>query len=133
VQTLLSSNLRSKYLKIKIFRTTKLPVVLYWCETWSLTLREELRLRVFENRVLGRIFLLKRDEVTGKWRKLHNEVSAAWSRVSSEHTVWGGRSILRIWGEKICSQRIGPGKPETTCETYCDVWKNNVTVGLNIM
>jgi hypothetical protein len=46
---------------------------LYGCETWSLTLREEYRLRVFENRVLGRIFGPKRDEVTGEWRKLHNE------------------------------------------------------------
>jgi hypothetical protein len=51
-----------------------LPVVLYGCETWSLTLREEHRLRVFENRVLRRIFGPKRDEVTGEWRKLHNEV-----------------------------------------------------------
>ena len=50
-----------------------LPVVLYGCDTWSLTLREERRLRVFENRVLRRIFGLKRDEVTGEWRKLHNE------------------------------------------------------------
>jgi hypothetical protein len=50
-----------------------LPVVLYGCETWSLTLREEHRLRVFENRVLRRIFGPKRDEVTGGWRKLHNE------------------------------------------------------------
>jgi hypothetical protein len=50
-----------------------LPVVLYSCQTWSLTLREEHRLRVFENRVLRRIFGTKRDEVTGDWRKLHNE------------------------------------------------------------
>jgi hypothetical protein len=51
-----------------------LPVVLYGCETWSLTLREEYRLRVFENRMLRRIFGPKRVEVTGDWRKLHNEV-----------------------------------------------------------
>ena len=50
-----------------------LSVVLYGCETWSLTLREERRLRVFENRVLRRIFGSKRDEVTGEWRKLHND------------------------------------------------------------
>ena len=49
------------------------PVALYGCETWSLTLREERRLRVFENRVLRRVFGPKRDEVTGKWKKLHNE------------------------------------------------------------
>ena len=60
-------------LKIKIYRTVVLPVVLYGCETWSLTLREECRLRIFENRVLRRIFGPKRDEVTGMWRKLHNE------------------------------------------------------------
>jgi hypothetical protein len=53
--------------------TIILPVVLYGCETWSLTLREERRLRVFENRVLRRVFGPKRDEVTGEWRKLHNE------------------------------------------------------------
>ena len=59
--------------KIKIYRTIIFPVVLYWCETWSLTLREERRLRVFENRVLRRVFGPKRDEVTGEWRKMHNE------------------------------------------------------------
>jgi hypothetical protein len=59
--------------KIKIYKTIILPVVLYWCETLSLTLGEEHRLRVFENRVLWRIFGPKTDEVTGGWRKLHNE------------------------------------------------------------
>jgi len=73
VQNLLSSSLLSRNLKINIYRTIILPVVLYGCETWSLTLREERRLRVFENRVLRRIFGPKRDEVTGEWRKLHNE------------------------------------------------------------
>jgi hypothetical protein len=63
----------SKNLKIKIYKTIILPVVLYGCETWSLTFREEHILRVFENRVLRRIFGPKRDEVTGEWRKLHNE------------------------------------------------------------
>jgi hypothetical protein len=58
-----------KNLKIKIYKIIILPVVLYGCETWSLTLREEQRLKVFENRVLGRIFRLKRDEITGGWRK----------------------------------------------------------------
>jgi len=67
VQNLLSSSLLPKKLKIKIYRTIVLPVVLvlYGCETWSLTLREERRLRVFENRVLRRVFGPKRDEVTG--------------------------------------------------------------------
>jgi len=73
VKNLLSSSLLSKKLKIKINRTIILPVVLYGCETWSLTLREESRLRVFENRVYRRIFGPKMDEVTREWRKLHNE------------------------------------------------------------
>ena len=73
VQNRLSSSVLSKNLKIKIYRTIILPFVLYGCETWSLTLREERRLRVFENGVLRRIFGPKRDEVTGEWRKLHNE------------------------------------------------------------
>ena len=70
---LLSSNLLSKNLEIQIYRTIILPFALYGCETWSLTLREERRLRVFENRVLRGVFGTKRDEVTGEWRKLHNE------------------------------------------------------------
>jgi hypothetical protein len=58
---------------MKIYRTIILPVVLYGCETWSLTLREEHSLRVFGNRVLRKIFGLQRDGVTGEWRRLHNE------------------------------------------------------------
>ena len=73
VQYLLSSRLLSKNLKIKIYRTIILPVVLYGCETWSLTLREERMLRAFENMVLRRIFGSRRDAVTGEWRRLHNE------------------------------------------------------------
>jgi len=73
VQNLLSSRLLSKNIKIKIHRTVILPVVLCGCETWSLTLREERKLRVFENIVLRRIFEPRRDEVTGEWRRLHNK------------------------------------------------------------
>ena len=62
----MSSSLLFKNVKIKIYRTIILPVVLYGCETWSLRLREELRLRMFEKRLLRRIFGLKRDEVTGE-------------------------------------------------------------------
>jgi len=65
--------LLSKIYGIKAYRTKILPFVLYGCETWSLTFREGLRLRVFENRVLRRVFGPKRDDVTGEWRKLHNE------------------------------------------------------------
>ena len=69
-QNLLSSSLLSKKLKIKIYRTIVLPVVLYGCETWSVTPREERRLRVFENMVLRRVFGPKKDEVTGEWKKI---------------------------------------------------------------
>jgi hypothetical protein len=73
MQNILSSSLLYKNIKIKIYRALMSPFVLCGCETWSLTLREERRLRVFENRVLRRIFGPKRDEVTGEWRKLHDE------------------------------------------------------------
>jgi hypothetical protein len=63
----------SENVKVRICKTIILPVVLYGCETWSLTVKEEHKLRVFENRVLRRIFGPKRDGVTGGWRKLHNE------------------------------------------------------------
>jgi hypothetical protein len=65
--------LLSRNLKIKIYRIIILPVYLYACEAWSLTLREERRLKLFENIVLRRMFGPKRDEVPGEWRKLHNE------------------------------------------------------------
>jgi len=69
----LFARLLPKNLKTKINGTIILPLALYGCETWSLTLKEECRLRVYANRVLRRIFGPKRDEVTGEWRKLHNE------------------------------------------------------------
>jgi hypothetical protein len=70
VQNLSSYRLWSKNIKIRIYKTIILPVVPNWCETWALTLTDEVRLRVFENRVLRRIFGPKRDEVTRSWRKL---------------------------------------------------------------
>jgi len=73
VQNLLSSTLLYKNIKIQIYSSIILPVVLYGCETWSFTLRKERRLRVFENRVLRRKFGSKWDEVTGEWRKLPND------------------------------------------------------------
>jgi len=77
VQNLLSSSLLSKNIKIKLYKTIILPVVVYGCETWSLTLREEGTVRVFEDRVLRRIRGPKRDEVTREWRKHVIEVSDA--------------------------------------------------------
>jgi hypothetical protein len=85
--TIRSSCLLSKNLKIRIYKTIILPVVLYGSETWSLTLREEHRLRVFENRVLKKIVGPKRDEVTGELRKLHNE---------ELHEFYSSPSIIRI-------------------------------------
>jgi hypothetical protein len=73
--------------KIKIYKTVILPVVLYGCETLSLTLREVHRLRVFENRVLRRIFGPKKDEVTGGWRKLHN---------AELHGLYSSPSLVRV-------------------------------------
>jgi hypothetical protein len=93
VQNLLSSRLLSRNLKMRIYKTIILPVVLYGCETWSLTLREEHRLRVFENMLLRRIFGPKRDEVTGEWRKLHNE---------ELHDLYPSLSIIKI----IMSRRM---------------------------
>jgi len=89
MQNLLSSSLLSKNIKTKMFRNVIYPVVvLYGCGTWSLTLREELRLRVFESRVLTSIFGLKRDEVKGKWRKLHNrELSDLYSSLNTVRLI----------------------------------------------
>jgi hypothetical protein len=105
---LLSSTLLSKNTKIKIYRTIILHVVLYGCETWSLTLREEHRLRVFENRVLRRIFGPKRDEVTGEWRRLHNEELN--DLYSSPHSIiiWVIKSRRMRWAGHVA--RMGEGR-----------------------
>jgi hypothetical protein len=104
------------YSGIRIYKTAILPMILYGCETWSLTLREEHRLRVFENRVLRRIFRPKEDEVTGELRKLYKE---------ELHDLYSSPSIIRIiktrgvtWeghvarmGEKRNAYRLLMGKP----------------------
>jgi hypothetical protein len=96
VQNILSSSLLSKNIKIKIYRTIILPVILYGWETLLLTLREKLRQKVLKNRVLRRIFGHKRDEVTGKWRRLHNqELYALYSSIiiqviKSRRMGWAG-------------------------------------------
>ena len=98
------------------FITIVLLVVLYGCETWSLTSREERRLRVFESRVLRRIFGPKRDEVTGEWRKLDNgeimictahQILFGWQNWEE----WDGRGMYRGWGRKGV-YRLLVGKPE---------------------
>jgi hypothetical protein len=106
VQNLLSSRLISKKLKIKIYKTIILQVVLYGCETWSLTLREEHRLRVFENSVLRKIFGPKREE-DGSWRKLQND---------ELHNLYSSPNIVRMiksrrmrWAGHVARMREGRG------------------------
>ena len=117
VQNPLSSRLLYKNFKIKIYRTIILPVVLYVCETWSLTLREQRRLRLFENRLLRRIFGPKRNELKGEWRKVHNEELS---------DLYSSRNIVRVikprrmrWvgyvarmGERSGVHMVLVGKPE---------------------
>jgi hypothetical protein len=112
----LSSSL-SRNIRIRIYRTIILPVVVYGCETWFLTLREEHGLRVFENRVLRRLVGPKRDEVAGGWRKLHNEVFHnlhSWPNIirmiKSRRMSWTGHAT-RL-GEKRNAYRFLVGKPE---------------------
>ncbi|KAJ4434549.1 hypothetical protein ANN_23111 [Periplaneta americana] len=120
VEKLLSSSLLSsavKNLKVRIDKTVILPVVLYGCETWTLTLREEHRLKVFENKVLRKVFGAKRDEVTGEWRKLHNtELHALYSspdiirNIKSRRLRWAGH-VARM-GESRNAFRVLVGRPE---------------------
>jgi hypothetical protein len=115
VQNLFSFCLISKNLKIKIYRTVILLVVLYGCETWSLTLGEEHRLRDFENRVLRKIFGPKREE-SGSWRKLHNdELHDLYSspnivRVIKSRRMWAGH--VTCMGDGRGAYRVLVGRPE---------------------
>ncbi|KAJ4438946.1 hypothetical protein ANN_14900 [Periplaneta americana] len=117
VEKLSSSSLLSKNLKIRVYKTVILPVVLYGCEIWTLTLRDEHRLRVFENKVLRKIFGTKRDEVTGEWRKLHNtELNALYSspdiirNIKSRRLRWAGH-VARM-GASRNAYRVLVGRPE---------------------
>jgi hypothetical protein len=113
----LSSCLLSKIKKMRIYKTIILSVVLYGNETWSLALREAHRLRVFENRVLRRLFGPKRDEVTGEWRELHNEelcnlysLPSIIRIINSRRMRWAGH-VARI-GKKWNACRLLVGKAE---------------------
>jgi hypothetical protein len=115
-QNYLSSSLLSENVKIRIYRTIILLVVLYVCETWLVTLREECRLRVFENSVLRTIFGPKRNKVRGQWRRLHNkELYALYSSpnvsvMKSRRLRWA-EHVARM-GAMSCAYRVLTGKSE---------------------
>jgi hypothetical protein len=132
-----------KNVKVRIYKTIILLVVLYGCETWSRTVREEHERRVFENRVLRRIFGPKKDRVTGGWRKLHNE---------ELHNLYPSPSIIRIiksrrmrWarhelGEKRNMYRLLVGKPEgkrslgrPRCRWIDNIKMDLLEIGLNVV
>jgi len=110
--------LLSKNLNIKIYRTIILSGVLYGCETWSLPLSEERKLRVFENMVLRRILSPRRDEVTGEWRRLHNDMlNDLYSSpnivrvIKSRRMRWAGH-VARMGEEREVYRVFLLGKPE---------------------
>jgi len=111
MQNLLSYSLLSKNLKIKIYRTVTLAVVIYICETWSLIFSEKLKLKVFKNRVLRRIFGPKRDGVRGEWRKLRNDelnnLYSSFNIIRVGHVACAGerRGVYRILVEKAVEKR----------------------------
>ena len=93
----------SRKLKLKIYRTVILPVILHGCESWSTTLADEQKLRVFENKVLRKIYGPKRDEMTGEWRRLHNE---------ELHGLYDSPDVVRImksrrlrWSDHVARMR----------------------------
>jgi hypothetical protein len=136
-QNLLSSSLLSKNGNIKIYRTVIFPEVLYGCESWSLTLREECRLRVFENMVLRRIFGPKKVEVTGEWRRLHNnELYALYSSpniirvIKSRKLRWAGH--VAHMGERRGAYRalVGKRKGRRSLRRPRRRWEDNIKMDL---
>ncbi|KAJ4430586.1 hypothetical protein ANN_19174 [Periplaneta americana] len=123
----------SKNLKVRIYKTLILPVVLYGCETWTLTLREEQRLRVFENKVFRTTFGAKRDEITGEWRKLHNaELHSLYSspdiirNIKSRRLRWAGliSNELKSYVPLLCSDyqlSFSNGSVQNETQIYQDI------------
>jgi hypothetical protein len=132
----LSSRLISNNLKIKIYKTVILPVVLYGCETLSLTFREEHRLRVFENRVLRRIFGPKREE-DGSWRKLHNdELHSLYSLpnivrvIKSRRMRWAGHVARMGEGRGVYRVLVGRPKGKRQLGRPRRRWEDNIKMDL---
>ena len=124
-------------MKVNTYKTIILPVVLYGCETWSLTLREEHRLRVFENKVIRKIFGAKRDGITREWRKLHNsELYALYSSpnfirdLKSRRLRWAGHAAHM--GQSRNTYRVLVGKPEgkRPLGRPRRTWKVNIKIDL---
>jgi hypothetical protein len=137
VQNLLSSTLLYENLKIKIYRTIILPVALYGCETWSLTLREERRVRVFENRVLRKVFGPKRNEVTGEWRKPQNEeLNDLYSSpnivrvVKSRPMRWAGRVARMGEGRVVHRVLVGNSEGKRPLGRPRRRWEDNIKMDL---
>jgi hypothetical protein len=137
VQNLLSSHPLSMHLKVKIYKTIILPVVLYRCETWCLTLREEHRLRMFGNRVLRRIFGPKREEVTGGWRKLHSgELHNLYSspdiirQIKSRRMRWAGHMARMREGRNVYRVLVGKPKGKRQFERPRRRWEDGIKMDL---
>ncbi|KAJ4447775.1 hypothetical protein ANN_09783, partial [Periplaneta americana] len=137
VEKLLSSSLLSKNLKVRIYKTVILPVVLYGCENWILNLRDEQRLRVFENKVLRKIFGAKRDEVTGEWRKLHNaELHAMYSspdiirNIKSRRLRWAVHVARMGESRNVYTVLVGRPEGKRPLGSPRRRWEDNITLDL---
>jgi hypothetical protein len=136
VQNLFSSRLLCKNVKVKVNRTITLPVVLYGCETWSLTLREEHMLRVLENMVLRRIFGSKRDEATGEWRRLHNEKlyhlysPNIFRVIKSRRVIWGWACTTYGGHEKCILDLVGRPEGRRQLGRPRRKWEDNIKMDL---
>ena len=127
-------------MKVNTYKTIILPVVLYGCETWSLTLREKHRLRVFKNKVLRKIFRAKGDEIIGEWRELHNaELHALYSspniirNLKSRRLRWAGH-VVRMEQFRN-AYRVLVGKPETKRPLGRPRrrWEDNIKMDLRVV
>jgi hypothetical protein len=129
--------IRALHIQVKIYKTIILPVVLYGCDTWSLTLREEHRLRVFEYRVLRRLFGPKRDEVTGEWKKLHNgELHNLYSspdivrQIKSRRMRWAGHVARMGEGRNVYRVLVGKPKGKRPLERPRRRWEDGIKMDL---